>query len=373
MRKRELDGLLDGLCGPTAEAQALRDAERDATASLAAYEAMLERLKGRVAVDALDPFWPEATVISPAVPPAFPASPDRELILALGGVGSLALASGLALLLNALFPVVTTARELERMTGMPVLGQIPLSPRSGLRSLQRQLRRRGSSPLADGLRALRVAIALELRDAAPRVLLLTSAKRGEGKSRTGYLLAQSFVQAGRKVLLIDADPATQGPFGRTPKGPGLNSVLLGEVDPGEAIMSDETSGCDVLMAPEALRDDADLFAYGEERVSLSKFATGYNIVILIAPPVGTLPDARSWHGWPMPLVVVRRDAPGPPRSPKRWSCSSVAALPRRNGAALPARLEAKISTGLSIGRRGAGERNVLRRRTKAQMSNVTGY
>jgi uncharacterized protein involved in exopolysaccharide biosynthesis/Mrp family chromosome partitioning ATPase len=308
----ELDGRLEVYSDRTAEAQALRNTEREAAASLAAYEAMLERLKGRVTVDALDPFWPEAIVISPAVPPAFPASPDRELILALGGVGSLVLASGIALLLNALFPVVTTVRDLERISGAPVIAQIPLPRRSRLRALQRQLRRCGSSPLANGLRALRIAIALESRDAAPRVLLLTSAERGEGKSATGYLLAQSFVQAGRTVLLIDADPAAQGLFGRTPTGPGLNSVLLGEVDPKEAIVSDKTSGFDVLLAPKALRDDADLFAYGEERVGLEKIASGYSVVIVIAPPVGTLPDARILARLSdAVLVVARRHASRP--------------------------------------------------------------
>ena len=118
---------------------------------------MLDRLKGRVAADLIDPFWPEAAVISPAVPPHYAASPNRELILALGGVGSLAVASGLALVLNALFPVVYSARALERMTGAPVLARLPVPIRNRPRKLMTTLRRNPSSPLAESFRALRIS------------------------------------------------------------------------------------------------------------------------------------------------------------------------------------------------------------------------
>ena len=40
---------------------------------------------------------------------------------------------------------------------------------------------------------------------APRVLLVTSAVAGEGKSTTALMLARNFAQLGRRVLLIDAD------------------------------------------------------------------------------------------------------------------------------------------------------------------------
>lgn len=307
----QIAGALDTYSVRTAEAQKLRDSEREAAASLAAYEAMLDRLKSRVAADALDPFWPEAEVISPAVPPGFAASPNRGLILALGAVGSMVLASGLALLLNALFPVISSARDLERTTGLSVMGQVPLSTRRGLASLQQQLKR-GSSALGNSLRALRVAIAIDSRGAAPRVLLLTSAEKGEGKSAMGYLLAQSFVQAGRKVLVIDADPQEGGIPGQSTTGPGLNAVLLGEVDPKDTITRDDASGIDILSAPQALRDDADLLAYGDERAILEKVAVGYDVVIVIAPPVGSLPDARILARLSdIVLLVVRRNISSP--------------------------------------------------------------
>ena len=232
----ELEALLSVYSDQTAETQALRNSEREAAASLAAYEAMLERLKSRIAVGALDPFWPEATVISPAVPPAFPASPDRELIVAMAGIGSLTLASGLALLLNALFPVVTSARTLERSTGIPVLAQLPLPYRRGLKRLQKQMRGAKPSPLTEALRSLRIAIAIETRDLAPRVLMLTSAETEQGKSVTGRLLAQSFAEAGRKVLLIDT--ASRGGRAEGDPGPDLGAYLRGYADPQDFIEFD---------------------------------------------------------------------------------------------------------------------------------------
>jgi receptor protein-tyrosine kinase len=219
----------------------------------------------------------------------------------------MAVASALALLLNALLPVVQSARALERTTGIPVLARLPVPTLARPTKLMRHLRQNPSSPLADSFRTLRISIALGSKDRAPRVMLLTSADKGEGKSVTGYLLAQSLVQAGRRVLLIDADPSKQGLFGRQPAGPGLNSVLLGEVDAKEVIRRDETSGIDILIAPEALREDADILAYNEGTEGLDGIKSGYDVVVVLAPPVQQLPDAQVLASLANAvLVVVRR-------------------------------------------------------------------
>lgn len=289
----ELDGLLEVYNELTAEAQVLRDAEREAAASLAAYEALLERLKNQISIGALDPFWPEATVISPAVPPGFPSYPNRELILALGGLGGLAVASALAFLFTALFPALSSPREVARATGVPVLVEIPLPRSARLSKVQRRLRRRPRSPMSDAMRALRNAVALESGGPGPHILVLTSAENRRGKRTVGYMLAQSFAQGGRKALLFDADSETVARYGNTAAGKERGSILYGETDPKNAITRDPDSGVDILIAPEALRDNTDLFGYGtEERNRLEKIGADYDLVVVVAPSVGSLSDAR---------------------------------------------------------------------------------
>lgn len=82
------------------------------------------------------------------------------------------------------------------------------------------------SPLADALRMVRVSLGPPKPDRA-RVVLVTSAVPGEGKSFTAGHLASLLASEGQRVLLVDTDlrnPTLDAVFGAAP-GPGLADWL----------------------------------------------------------------------------------------------------------------------------------------------------
>ncbi len=83
------------------------------------------------------------------------------------------------------------------------------------------------SPISEVFRTLRTNIQFISTDKKTKTLLITSTLPGEGKSWIASNLAVTFAQAGKKVVLIDADmrKGRQYVIFGTPSKPGLSNYL----------------------------------------------------------------------------------------------------------------------------------------------------
>lgn len=153
---------------------------------------------------------------------------EAELLgLALGG--GLVFGLGIVLLLEVRDDRFRSAAEVTYRLGDSLVGQVPEV---------RELRRRGSSPLleaskephihAEAYRNLRSALLyLPWEGQSPKVLLITSALPGEGKSTVAANLARTLALGGSRVLLIDGDlrkGSLHQKLGMS-EGPGLAELL----------------------------------------------------------------------------------------------------------------------------------------------------
>jgi capsular exopolysaccharide synthesis family protein len=85
-----------------------------------------------------------------------------------------------------------------------------------------------------------------------RVLMVTSAESGEGKTTLASQLATSLAQAGRRTLLVDGDlrqPVLHQLL-EAPQQPGLTEALLGEVPIEAALRPTAVDGLSFLPAGE---------------------------------------------------------------------------------------------------------------------------
>ena len=92
-------------------------------------------------------------------------------------------------------------------------------------------------PAAEAFRVLATNIDFVNHDRGARTIMVTSARRGEGKSTTVANLAVAFARSGRRVALVDLDlrmPTIANFFGLNGR-PGLTHVALGQKQLDEAV------------------------------------------------------------------------------------------------------------------------------------------
>src|SRR6185437_2132449 len=140
---------------------------------------------------------------------------------------------------------IRSAGEVSRGLGIRVVGAVPSVPH-----LEHHLIGPNGEPDLEGHPALESIDAIRtllLRDAdaeATRVVMVTSATIGEGKTTVACHLASSLARAGRKTLLIDGDlrtPSAHQLF-ELPMQPGFSEVALGEVELADAIQPTTLDG-----------------------------------------------------------------------------------------------------------------------------------
>jgi capsular exopolysaccharide synthesis family protein len=175
------------------------------------------------------------TIADPARPPGTPWLPQPVLFVVAGFLGGLFLGLGMAYLLESQDDTLADSFQVETVANLPVLGMIPFH-RVEAKLREGALVGESSSFLiapasatAESFRSLRSGLTLSGVGRKLRVLSITSALPGEGKSYTAYNLGLAFAATGMRVLIIDADlrrPRQHALF-RAAREDGLADILAG--------------------------------------------------------------------------------------------------------------------------------------------------
>jgi len=164
--------------------------------------------------------------VSPAFAPALPSSPHPVKDAIFAFVLSLALAVACAFGLERFDRRLRLPEDLAGAYGLPLLAALPHSQDPA----PRQDGAVGiDSGFHDAFGLLRTNIHLLSLDAPPRTVVVVSAVPSEGKSTVVRNLAIVLAEAGKRVVVVEADlrrPMQSGLFG-LPAGPGLTEVLTG--------------------------------------------------------------------------------------------------------------------------------------------------
>ncbi|WP_229403420.1 polysaccharide biosynthesis tyrosine autokinase [Micromonospora okii] len=164
-----------------------------------------------------------------------PVSPNPTRNVALGAFAGLLTGVGLALLRARLDTRLRDSVGLQRVTGSPLLGEIPFDPAA--RTAPLIVGEAASSPRAEAVRKLRTNLRFVDVHEPARVIAVTSALQGEGKTTLSCNLAIALAEAGWRVALVDADlrrPKVAEYLGLE-ASVGLTDVLLGDVNVGDVV------------------------------------------------------------------------------------------------------------------------------------------
>ena len=166
--------------------------------------------------------------------PGAPTLPNVPAIVGLGVVGGLVAGLLAALAVERFRPRIRTAADVRRVTGLPLIAQLPAPKRKG-------------ADLADDSAALIAAANLRTlgRGRIAPVLLLVPAGEIAARPSVRHQLARGLVRTGRHVVLIET--AASGSTTAAAGTPGLAELLAG-VARADDVMQRPEPGMDLVAA-----------------------------------------------------------------------------------------------------------------------------
>jgi tyrosine-protein kinase len=245
-------------------------------------------------------------VVDPADPPAAPVSPQPVRNLGIGAL--LGLIAGLlgALARNAMDNTVKSVASMEELTGVPSLGTVAYSPESVTRPLI--VHEPPGTPRAEAYRRLRTNLQFVDVDHPPRVVAFTSSLPVEGKTTVVCNLAIALAQAGKRVVIVEADlrrPLIAENLGLD-GAVGLTSVLIGRARLEQVLRPWGMEGVTVLTSGPVPPNPSELLASKHMADVIGELSQRFDFVLLDTPPLLPVTDAALLAGhYDGALLIVR--------------------------------------------------------------------
>jgi succinoglycan biosynthesis transport protein ExoP len=236
------------------------------------------------------------TVVEPAVAPLEPVSPRPLLNTLVAAVLGLLLAAGVVAVAEHLDDRIRDSDVVREVVGLTTLGAIARMKgnkgRSEIYQLAALLYPRSS--VAEAYRTLRTNIEFASVDAPIRTMIVTSSVPREGKTITAANLAVVFAQAGRRVLLVDADLRKPGVhlIFDLPNAHGLTTLLRSDEVSMDAIAQvTEQANLRILTTGPLPPNPAELLGSERMRMVVDRLKAGGDLLIFDSPPLEAVTDS----------------------------------------------------------------------------------
>lgn len=151
-----------------------------------------------------------------------------------------------------------------------------------------------SSPIAEQYRILRTNLLAIEKPQIPKILAVSSAIHGEGKTVTSINLAITFAQDLNKksILLVDADlrkGTMSKDLGLKPDK-GFSDILSNGASPDEALLNIGIDNLHILPSGNRPHNPVELLSSPKARQIINEFRNKYDYVIFDCPPVIPVTD-----------------------------------------------------------------------------------
>lgn len=236
------------------------------------------------------------SVVEPAIAPVNPIGPRTLLNALIGALLGLLAAAGIAALAEYRNDSVGDREQVERLAGGTLLtsvGAIKAPETVGAYPLATVMFPRSGA--AEAYRTLRANLEFAaVNRGGLQSVLVTSAQPGEGKTLTAANIAVAYAQAGRRVLLIDADlrvPRIHDVFA-LPNEVGLTTALVVDgLAPAQIAIESGQPNLWILPSGPLPPNPAELLSSQRMKAILEAALAAYDIVILDSSPLAAVSDA----------------------------------------------------------------------------------
>jgi tyrosine-protein kinase Etk/Wzc len=234
---------------------------------------------------------PDFQILSPATLPFQPISPNRMIVLGIGFVGSMVAIFFFIGLLYLLHNRITNIHELEKLSGVPVLGVVPSSRYSAQEGLH--VISHPKSMVSEAIRTIRTNLDFFRTEKQQRVIAISSTISGEGKSFLALNLGGAMALSRKKVLLIDLDlrkAKSYLPVHVQDPSKGMSTVLIRKDRWQDCVHATNLDFLDYIPSGPIPPNPSELLLNGEFTNLLEELKNHYDIIILDTPPVGLVTD-----------------------------------------------------------------------------------
>lgn len=219
-----------------------------------------------------------------------PVAPRRQSYYGLALLIGILIPAVLIFLRRLIFPIFKDKDDLERMTNMPILGEIGLAEKG----VDFVITENDTSANAELFRLLRNNIQFAGSSKDKKVFLVTSSLSGEGKTFVASNIAMSYALTGKRTLVVGMDirrPNLARRFGLD-NNVGITTYL-----------SNQTDDIDSIIMPSGKNDNLSVMAGGpippnpnelllSDRLGelFTKLRDMFDVVIIDSAPIGVVSD-----------------------------------------------------------------------------------
>lgn len=304
--------------------------KREADTNKELYNGLLQRLKETGISASLTSS--NIQILDRAELPKKPFKPKKVLNILLSLIVGLFGGIGLAFFAEYIDNTIKTPEDVEKKMYMPSLGLVPLyAPakiafKSGSKKKAAADKQPKASPveyishtdskshLSEAYSSIRTFLLFSTAGKPPKVMMVTSARREEGKTTTAINTAISLTKSNAKVVIIDADmrrPRLHKVF-KVSNTAGLSSFLSGNEEFGDALIKHtDIPDLDVVTSGPLPPNPAELLGSFRFRELIDGLYPLYSYIIFDTPPLLGLADAAIASTQTDGVIMVVRSGQTP--------------------------------------------------------------
>lgn len=259
--------------------------QREVDTNRSLYDALLQRYKeigvaGGIGVAPV-------SIVDRADVPVIPFSP-RPLLNLLFGIAAGFIAGLMAAVgLEYVNDTIKSREDVRKKLDLSCIGIVPKCARK--ESFLEELKN-PTSPVSEAYSALIAALRYTTEEGMPKVLALTSASSGEGKSSSAFAISQTYARLGRRVLLIDSD-LRKPAFKTETEDVGLSHLLTTDDPLADHVVPTQHENLSLLPSGPVPPNPADLLSTGRLRKIIAEARDQFDLILIDAPPTLGLADS----------------------------------------------------------------------------------
>ncbi len=287
------------------------------------YNSLFKKLQ-EIEVSDSKNIWLDAKVIEPASLPGTPVRPNKRLNLLIAFLVGIFLGIGCTYLLEYLDSSMRTLDDVRMYLKIFPLGMVPEVAFDIEEQKLAQFKLEESSAsrpywntndanlplyIAEAYRIIRTNLAFGSVDQAIKIIQVTSAVTGEGKTTTVCNLGISLAQAGLKTLLVDADmrrPSLHHILGLGDNEEGLSNALTDGESWKNYVRPTKVENLHCITGGIIPPNPSELLSSKRMRALLSELKEDFDMIILDSPPVISVADAPIIASFVEGSILVSR-------------------------------------------------------------------